>query len=260
MTWNRRNFLSSFACFGLSLGAGRALALTSRKHQEFPCWSYSGDGGPDQWGHLHPDWKACAEGREQSPIALSGEEAGSPAERLAFRYQPTIGRLSDNAHTVRVDMGPGSRLLLGDRTFFLRQFHFHTPSEHLWSNGAEAGELHLVHVTDSREIAVLGVPLRPNAAQAFPDSFWDWLQAAKTGEPLIFNPIGLIPRQSRFVGYRGSLTMPPCTEGVDWLLAMEPMALGLAEQRWLARQRGKNARPVQPLGSRTVHAVLQEGS
>lgn len=239
---------------------GRILAVTSRKPEELPCWSYCGSEGPDQWGHLHPDWKACAEGREQSPIALSGEEAEPTAERLAFHYQPTIGRLSDNAYTVRVDMEPGSRLLLGDRTFSLRQFHFHTPSEHLWSDGAEAGELHLVHTTDSGEIAVLGVPLRSDAAQAFPASFWDWLQAAKTGEPLTFDPSGLIPRQSRFVGYRGSLTMPPCTEGVNWLLAMEPMALGPAEQRWLEQQRGKNARPVQPLGNRTVHTVLREGS
>lgn len=239
---------------------GRILAVTSRKPEELPCWSYCGSEGPDQWGHLHPDWKACAEGQEQSPITLSGEEAEPTAERLAFHYQPTIGRLSDNAYTVRVDMEPGSRLLLGDRTFSLRQFHFHTPSEHLWSDGAEAGELHLAHTTDSGEIAVLGVPLRSDAAQAFPDSFWDWLQAAKAGEPLTFDPSGLIPRQSRFVGYRGSLTMPPCTEGVNWLLAMEPMALGPAEQRWLEQQRGKNARPVQPLGNRTVHAVLREGS
>lgn len=239
---------------------GRILAVTSRKPEELPCWSYCGSEGPDQWGHLHPDWKACAEGREQSPIALSGEETEPTAERLAFHYQPTIGRLSDNAYTVRVDMEPGSRLLLGDRTFSLRQFHFHTPSEHLWSDGAEAGELHLVHTTDSGEIAVLGVPLRADAAQAFPDSFWDWLQAAKTGEPLTLDPTGLIPRQSRFVGYRGSLTMPPCTEGVNWLLAMEPMGLGPAEQHWLEQQRGQNARPVQPRGSRTVHTVLQEGS
>lgn len=239
---------------------GRILAVTSRKPEELPCWSYCGSEGPDQWGHLHPDWKACSEGQEQSPIVLSGEEAEPTAERLAFHYQPTIGRLSDNAYAVRVDMEPGSRLLLGDRTFSLRQFHFHTPSEHLWSDGAEAGELHLVHTTDSGEIAVLGVPLRSDAAQAFPASFWDWLQAAKTGEPLTFDPSGLIPRQSRFVGYRGSLTMPPCTEGVNWLLAMEPMALGPAEQRWLEQQRGQNARPVQPLGSRTVHTVLQEGS
>lgn len=239
---------------------GRILAVTSRKPEKLPCWSYDGDGGPERWGHLHPDWKACAEGREQSPIALSGEEAEPAAERLAFHYQPTTGRLSDNAHTVRVDMEPGSRLLLGDRTFSLRQFHFHTPSEHLWSDGADAGELHLVHVADSREIAVLGVPLRADAAQAFPDSFWDWLQAAKTGEPLTFDPTGLVPRQSRFLGYRGSLTMPPCTEGVNWLLAMEPMALGSAEQHWLEQQRGQNARPVQPLGNRTVHTVLREGS
>lgn len=259
MERNRREFLGSIACFWLSLGTNRALAVTSCKPQELPCWGYDGDGGPDQWGYLHPDWKTCAEGREQSPIALPGEAAEPTTERLALRYQPTIGRLSNNAHTVRVDMESGSRLLLGNRAFSLRQFHFHTPSEHLWSDGAEAGELHMVHVADSGEIAVLGIPLRPDAAQAFPDFFWDWLQTAKIGESLTFDPTGLIPRKNRFVSYRGSFTTPPCTEGVNWLLAMEPMAMEPAEQRWLERQRGRNARPVQPLGGRTVHTVLQEG-
>lgn len=260
MAWNRRNFLGSFACFGLSLATGRALAVTSCKPEEQPCWGYHGDEGPDHWGRLHPDWVACAEGSEQSPIALAGEEVKPTAERFALHYQPTAARLSDNVHTVRIDMEPGSQLLLGDRTFSLRQFHFHTPSEHLWSDTADLGELHLVHVADSREIAVLGVALRPDAAQAFPDSFWNWLQAAEAGESLTLDPAGLVPRQGRLVGYRGSFTTPPCTEGVNWLLAMEPMALAPEEQRWLEQRMGRNARPVQPLGSRTVHTVLREGS
>lgn len=260
MAWNRRKFLGSIACFGLSLGASRALAVTSCKPQELPCWSYDGDGGPDQWGHLHPDWKACAEGREQSPIALTGEEAEPTAERFALHYQPTVGRLSGNTHAVQVNMRPGSQLILGERAFSLRQFHFHTPSEHLWSDAADAGELHLVHVADSGGIVVLGVPLRPDATQAFPDSFWDWLQAAEIGGSLTLDPAGLVPQQSRLAGYRGSFTTPPCAEGVNWLLAMEPMALSSEEQHWLEQRTGRNARPVQPLGGRTVRTVLPKGS
>ncbi len=234
--------------------------MTSGKPGDLPCWRYEGEAGPDRWGHLHPDWKTCTEGREQSPIALGGEATGPSAERFALDYRPTTGRLSGNTHTVQVNMQPGCQLTLGEQAFSLRQFHFHTPSEHLWSDVADAGELHLVHVADSGGIAVLGVALRFDAAHAFPDSFWSWLQTAEAGESLTFDPVGLVPRQGRLVGYRGSFTTPPCAEGVNWLLAMEPMALSPAQQHWLEQRMGRNARPVQPLGNRTVHTVLRAGS
>ena len=260
VAWNRRKFLGSCACFGLFLAMSRAFAVTSRKPEELPCWSYHGSEGPEHWGRLHPDWATCAEGLEQSPIALPGEEAGPIDERLAFRYRPTAGRLSDSPHTVRVNMKPGSQLILGDQVFSLRQFHFHTPSEHLWSDGADAAELHLVHVADSGGIIVLGVALRLDAPQAFPESFWSWLRAAKAGESQTLDPAALVPRQGHFMGYRGSFTTPPCAEGVNWLLAAEPMGLGASDQRWLEQRMGRNARPVQPLGDRTVHMVRRDGS
>ena len=260
MTWNRRDFLSSFACFGLSLATGRTLAVTSRKPEELPCWSYHGSEGPDHWGRLHPDWTRCTEGLEQSPIALPGGEVISADERLTLDYQATTGKLNGKTHTVQVDMESGSRLILGDQDFSLKQFHFHTPSEHRWSDAADVGEIHLVHRADSGGTVVVGVALRPNAPQTFPDSFWSWLQAAEAGETLTFDPTDLVPRQGRFLGYWGSLTTPPCTEGVHWLLAMEPMAVGSAEQRWLEQRMGQNARPTQPLGDRTVHTILRDGS
>lgn len=260
MTWNRRDFLNSFACFGLSLATGRTLAVTSRKPEELPCWGYRGSEGPDHWGRLHPDWVACAEGREQSPIVLPDAEAIPADERLTLDYRATVGQLSGKAHTVQVDMESGSRLILGNQVFFLKQFHFHTPSEHWWSDAADVGELHLVHAADSGGVVALGVALRPDAPQAFPESFWSRLKAAETGEALTLDPTDLIPRQGQFLGYRGSLTTPPCTEGVHWLLAMEPMAVGPVEQRWLEQRMGRNARPVQPLGNRTVRAILRDGS
>lgn len=260
MAWNRRNFLSSFACFGLFLAKGRALAVTSHKPEELPCWGYHGNEGPDHWGRLHPDWAVCAEGLEQSPIVLPGGEAISVDECLTLDYQATTGQLSDKTHTVQVDMASGSRLVLGDQAFSLKQFHFHTPSEHWWSDAADVGEIHLVHGDDSGRIVVLGIALRPDAPQALPKSFWNWLKAAKAGETLTLDPTDLVPQRNQFLGYWGSLTTPPCTEGVHWLLAMEPIALGSAEQHWLEQRMGQNARPVQPLGDRTVHTILQDGS
>ena len=229
-----------------------------REPEKIPCWSYHGNEGPGHWGNLHPDWIVCADGLEQSPIILPSGKTVSANERLRLDYQATVGQLSDHPRTIRVDMSPGNRLVFHDQSFFLKQFHFHTPSEHWWSGAADIGEIHLAHVADSGEIAVLGVALRPDAAQSCPESFWNRLRAAKIGETLTFDPTDLVPRRGGFLRYGGSLTTPPCTEGVRWFLAAEPMAVGLAEQHWLERRMGRNARPVQPLGNRTVYTVLRD--
>ncbi len=234
--------------------------MTGRPPENLPCWSYHGDEGPDQWGHLHPDWAACANGREQSPVILHGSEPVSSGDRLAFDYRATLGKMSARAHTVQVDMSPGCQLVLRDRAFSLRQFHFHTPSEHWWSEAADVGEIHLVHATDSGEVAVLGVALRPDGTQTIPKSLWSWFRTAEAGEERTLDPTGLVPGRGGFLGYEGSLTTPPCTEGVRWLLAMEPVAVGPEERSWLERRMGRNARPARPLDGRVVREVLREGS
>ena len=232
--------------------------MAERKPEGHPCWGYRGSEGPDDWGRLHPDWRVCAEGLEQSPIVLPKGDAAPIAERFALHYQATTGRLSDNTHALQVDMEPGSQLVLGDQAFSLKQFHFHTPSEHLWSDTADAGELHLVHVNDSGGIAVLGIALRSKAMQAFPDSLWEWFSKVRAGEALMLDPARLVPQASDFLSYRGSLTTPPCTEGVRWLLATEPMAMEPEQRQWLEHRTGQNARPVQSLGDRAIHAILRE--
>ena len=218
-----------------------------------PCWSYRGAAGPAAWGDLDPAWRRCREGAEQSPIALpSRAAAGGGCVRL--HYPAVRGARSAYPHAVRVDLEPGGRLELDGRAFALRQFHFHTPSEHRWSDTADPGELHLVHADETGAVAVLGVPLRRRADAGAP-SWWPRLETAAVGEAWTVSPAELVPGGDRFLSYRGSLTTPPCTEGVRWLLATEPLALGADALRWLRRGTDGNARPLQPLGARTVREV-----
>ena len=220
-----------------------------------PCWGYLGDDGPERWGRMHPDWRLCDEGQEQSPIALPSVDALPLGERPVLHYQAGTGTLSDYAHAVRVDMEPGSQLMLGDHAWTLKQFHFHTPSEHLWADAADAAELHLVHGDGAGNAVVLGVALRLEAAQALPDSLWEQLLAAEVRGTLRLDPAELVPNNCRVISYSGSLTTPPCTEGVRWLLTTEPMAISAESLRWLKQKTGENARPVQPLGDRAVHLL-----
>ena len=215
-----------------------------------PCWSYCGAAGPAAWGGMHPDWRLCGEGAEQSPIALPARAADG-GERVRLHYPAVAGARSAYPRAVRVDLAPGGRLELDGRAFALRQFHFHTPGEHRWPDAADPGELHLVHTDEAGAIAVLGVRLRPGAGARGP-SWWPRLEAAAVGETWAVDPSELAPGGDRFLSYRGSLTTPPCTEGVRWLLAAEPLVLGAAALRWLERGTGGNARPLQPLGARTV--------
>ena len=220
---------------------------------EAPCWSYAGATGPAAWSGLHPGWRLCGEGAEQSPVALPARAADGGG-RVRLHYPAVAGRRSAYPRAVRVDLEPGGRLELDGRAFALRQFHFHTPSEHRWSDAADPGELHLVHVDEAGAIAVLGVPLRRGAGARAP-SWWPRLEVAAVGEAWTVGPGELVPGGDRFLSYRGSMTTPPCAEGVRWLLAVEPLVLGAGALRWLERATGGNARPLQPLGARTVREV-----
>lgn len=221
------------------------------------CWSYHDDDGPDHWGSLHPDWRACTEGAEQSPVTLP-TQASEEFRQFATVYRPVAARRSRRKHAVQVDVGPGSHLVLNRRAFRLRQFHFHTPCEHRWPGRELSGELHLVHSSEEGGIAVLGVALACEAKQALPERLWAQLRTAAPGVEFDIQPAALLPASSRYLSYRGSLTMPPCTEGVHWILAREPMGVAEEHRAWLEQEAGCNARPLQPLGARVVRGIRRD--
>ncbi|MGR1225487.1 carbonic anhydrase [Aeromonas veronii] len=219
-----------------------------------PNWAYQGDVGPEHWAKLTPEFGQCS-GSNQSPINLSGLVEAKLAP-LALHYQAGGKTVVNNGHTVQVGYAPGSTLQLDGTRFELKQFHFHAPSENLIEGKSYPLEGHLVHVSDKGEIAVVAVMFKAGKANPALAAAWGELPT-KVGEihPLKV-PLSaeqLLPKSRDYYRFSGSLTTPPCTEGVRWLVMKQPVEVSQAQiDAFKAVIHHPNNRPVQPLNGRVV--------
>jgi carbonic anhydrase len=219
-------------------------------------WSYTGAGGPAHWGSLNPDYEPCSEGGEQSPIDLRDAERASPP-KLAIDYSTSSLELEDSGHSVEAVPEPQGGIELRGTRYDLIQFHFHAPSEHTFDGRSLPLELHFVNEAENGSLAVLGVMAVEGAANAaydeliaaLPDS--EGKAATVTGVDVA----ALLPPDAadaeRWV-YEGSLTTPPCSEGVSWSVFAKPIELSADQITAFTRLYDHNNRPVQPLGSRSL--------
>ena len=219
-----------------------------------PHWEYQGEAGPDQWAKLTPEFGQCA-GSNQSPIDLSGLVEAKLAP-LELHYQVGGKTVVNNGHTVQVGYAPGSTLQLDGISFELKQFHFHAPSENLIEGKSYPLEGHLVHVSDKGEIAVVAVMFEAGKANPALAAAWSQLPA-KAGEihplkaPLFAEQ--LLPESRDYYRFSGSLTTPPCSEGVRWLVMKQPVEVSKAQiDAFKAVMHHPNNRPVQPLNGRVI--------
>lgn len=215
-------------------------------------WGYEGATGPAAWGKMSPANKACAIGVEQTPIDLRSAipaKLGGPE----LSYRPTPTKIVNNGHTVQVNCAPGSMAMLDGTAFDLLQFHFHHPSEHLLDGKQSEIELHLVHKSASGALAVLGVMIKPGADNAALAPVWAAMPAHEGKEQKLaadIDPAALLPADRHFFRYVGSLTTPPCSEGVTWTVYKSPVEMSPAQIRQFAALFPMNARPAQPLNRR----------
>jgi carbonic anhydrase len=219
-----------------------------------PEWEYGGAANPTHWGELSDDFALCETGHSQSPINLVGDHQGE-VESLIFHYQPTPLKVVNNGRTILVPYEPGSSLQMGDERYELLQFHFHTPSEHTINGDAAAMELHLVHRNAAGQLAVLGVMLQPGESQAVIEQLWQHLPAGKgTSEDhdIWINAADLLPKNHAYFSYSGSLTTPPCSEGVSWNVLKNPTPVSLAQIASFEQFYQVNARPLQAIEHREV--------
>ena len=226
---------------------------TSDHEEDGSCevhWSYEGDTGPDQWADLSPCFAACA-GRSQSPIDLTGA-AASVLDRLEPGYQTATGTAENTGHSIQVDLQGGTLAIGGDR-YDLLQFHFHTPSEHVIDGRAAEAEIHLVHADADGQIAVLGVFVERGPANDFMTTLAPFLPGQDRADtPVALRLTDLLPDTLAYFTYDGSLTTPPCSESLPWIVLKTPVTFS-QEQLALLKSYfpGGNARPVQPQASRT---------
>ncbi|WP_431970314.1 carbonic anhydrase [Nocardia sp. bgisy134] len=234
-----------------------------RSHVESPSphvpahWDYDAE-GPDHWADLDHDFLTCRSGHEQSPVDLSGSARIDPADHIDVDYRPISGvRLINNGHTVQAELpaGSGNRILVAGQPYDLLQFHFHLPSEHTVDGHGAAMELHLVHKNAAGRIAVLGVLMEAGAGASV---FGPILAAAPKssdaavdfGGPL--DPSAFLPAIRDQFRYNGSLTTPPCSEGVSWTVLSTPVTVAPGEVELYRGLFAHSNRPTQPLNGRTI--------
>ncbi|WP_175409110.1 carbonic anhydrase [Streptomyces sp. TRM64462] len=239
---------------------GDAAAAPAPAQKGTAHWSYEGAGGPADWATLAEDFEACEKGHEQSPVDLREESAAqAPVDKaVTFDYKPVTAEVVNNGHTVQANVSPGSRIILDGTPYDLKQFHFHLPSEHTEEGEHSAMELHFVHADKAGRLAVVGVLMQEKAgASAFAD-LWKRLPEKEGGKASVTEPIDLtafLPGDRDQYRYEGSLTTPPCTEGVKWTVLKDPVTVAPAEVAAYKKMFPKTNRPTQPLNERKVTVV-----
>ena len=253
---------------GVAAGGGKAHAET-REHGAH--WGYGADDGPKKWAKLERGYAVCGSGREQSPIDLSAAVAAEPLgatsdirpATLRIIRQAHVVDVIDNGHTIQVNYDEGSSVEVDGTSYELKQYHFHAPSEHTVDGRQFPMEMHLVHQSSGGKLAVLGVLIEEGDHNAAFEPVWsnlpDEVGEEVRHEGITVNIDDLIPPSRLTYRYPGSLTTPPCSEGVSWFVDVEAIELS-AEQiaQFTAIFHGNN-RPVQPLNDRTlfVQAILE---
>ncbi len=243
---HRRQALKLFSSFALCpLCVGASLG---EETQAAPHWSYEGGTGPANWANLDAANRACSTGTQQSPIDLSEPvSARQPALNLDWKTRPDT--IVNNGHAIQLNFSEGSAISLGKRTYGLTQFHFHQPSEHRLNAKSFAMEVHFVHATEgSGGLAVVGVFMTPGKTNAVFNKIVSTMPAEE-GPPVpadrAIDPNGLLPARHNYYRYEGSLTTPPCSETVDWLVLADPIEVAEIDIVRFAKLYPMNARPVQ---------------
>jgi carbonic anhydrase len=217
-------------------------------------WSYNGEAGPQAWGGLKPEFGLCATGQRQSPIDIR-EGISVDLEPVQFNYQPTGFSVVDNGHTVQVNLQPGNSIEVGGRRFDLLQFHFHRPSEERIDGRQFDLSVHLVHKDPEGRLAVVGVVVGRGSVQPILQQVWNNLPLEKNQDVRargMLDPTQMLPADRRYYTYMGSLTTPPCSEGVQWVVMRQPVAATPEQIELFARLYPLNARPIQSASGRRI--------
>ncbi|GAB3270922.1 carbonic anhydrase [Kineosporia babensis] len=251
-----RKNLTLAAILGLALTACTAAEASEQVSTVSPSdehahWSYDGAQGPDNWADLDESYATCATGTAQSPVDLPLPVDGERTSEFTITTERTKGYVEDNGHTVQfTDEDEGSEITYAGKEYDLLQYHVHTPSEHTVNGEPAAAEFHFVHQAEDDSLLVLGVLATEGRYAGQWAPFVRNAQAERA--EIRVNLARLLPRKLSHTAYQGSLTTPPCTEGVQWLVLDEPVELGARQIEQLAGAHPHNSRGVQELGDREL--------
>lgn len=217
-------------------------------------WTYSGEKGPENWARLAPAFATCA-GKNQSPINLTGF-IEADLKPISISYQAGGNEILNNGHTVQVNYAVGSSISVDGIRFDLKQFHFHAPSENHVNGKSYAMEAHLVHADKAGNLAVVALMFTEGAENTALAGIWSLIPknaGEANGLRPAFAAAQLLPSNRDYYRFNGSLTTPPCTEGVRWLVMKTPLSASREQVDAFSKvMHHPNNRPVQPVNARPV--------
>lgn len=236
---------------GLCLTLGLAGSAMAQTH-----WGYQGDYAPDNWGKMS-DAQTCSTGKTQSPIDIFDSKTNHKLPPLNFDYRHAdIKQIVDNGHSLQFNFDSNSNLTYNNKTYTLVQFHAHEPAEHTINGIRYPLELHFVHQAADHSNLVVAVFVQEGQQNSYFEKLSVFKKLVKNGSEntdILFNPEHLYPHNHSYYRYTGSLTTPPCSEPVTWILFRQPITLSKAEIAEIAQYLPKNNnRPVQPMNNRII--------
>lgn len=218
-------------------------------------WSYSGQEGPAHWGDLDPDYSVCASGKNQSPINLT-DFVEAELKPIQFSYRAGGNEVVNNGHAVQVNYAPGSKILFNGHEFELKQFHFHSPSENRIDGKSYPMEAHFVHADKDGNLAVVAVLLKEGAANKELAKAWAHMPEQAGHEVQLSSNVSaenILPVSRDYYRYNGSLTTPPCSEGVVWLVMKDAVSISKAQiEKFKHVMHHPDNRPLQAVNARPV--------
>ena len=240
---------------GLSLIIAVACMISMALAGENAHWGYSGHEGPEHWGQLDPKYSICSEGKNQSPVNLTGM-VESDLLPLIVNYKSGGNEILNNGHTVQVNYKPGSNIKVDRNEFELKQFHFHAPSENTIEGHSYPMEAHFVHVDKDGNIAVIAVMFKAGENNTELEKAWKHMPGDAGGKGALPESVDarlLLPHNHDYYRFNGSLTTPPCTEGVWWLVMKYYQSASRAQiDKFAHTMQHPNNRPLQPANARAI--------
>jgi carbonic anhydrase len=234
--------------------AALAAAAVAAAPKHGTVWSYEGETGPANWSKINVDWAKCGTGNRQSPIDLR-DGIKVNLEQISFDYHPSSFSEVNNGHTIQVTVGSGNFITVGNTAYELQEFHFHRPSEEKINGKGTEMVMHLVHRSAEGKVAIIAVLLERGQPHRLMQTIWDNLPLEKfdTVSPaIVIDPTDALPERREYFTYMGSLTEPPCTEGVLWMVFKQPMQASPAQMALYSRLYPLNARPLQATAGRMI--------
>lgn len=217
-------------------------------------WGYSGHQGPDNWASLSADYSACS-GKNQSPINLTGF-IESEMQPIKFNYKTGGKEILNNGHTVQVNYKKGSSISIDGMEFNLLQFHFHAPSENHINGKSYPLEAHFVHADKNGHLAVVAVMFEQGSSNAELAKAWSKMpkhEGDKSSFSGLISAANLLPGNHDYYRFNGSLTTPPCSEGVRWFVMKDSVKASKAQiDSFKGALHSANNRPLQALNARMI--------